>query len=164
MMADPRPVDYDPFEATEQPALTLTDPSTGLPKPDTTKVATPPASAKLTAVDYDPFGEEEPIAKPKPTILGELGKGVAQGTLGFGEMAGGIAALTGAEETGKKLISGAQELSKPYSAAVGSWEDIDSARDALLYAAHGLGTVIPTMALSIASGGAGALATGGKVG
>ncbi len=152
------PLDFeDPFEPKKTqvnvPPPEMVEPTTGLPKFN-------------VALDFeDPFVTPKPTAMPKPTaaipsreqasVIGELGKGVARGAIGFGEMAGGLAALAGAEETGKKIIAETQEIAKPYEPAIPSYKDIESIRDALLYAAHGLGTIIPTMALSLASGGIG---------
>lgn len=93
----------------------------------------------------------------------ELSKGVASGAIGFGEMAGGIAALGGAKETGKGWIEASQKAAEPYAGKIASYKDIpgesawETVTNAALYAAHGVGTIVPTIGLSMLSGGLGAI-------
>ena len=109
---------------------------------------------------------DEPVAKvekPKRSLLGEAGAGVAQTTFGLPQMVGGVTKLAGdaiGSETvsalGKDAINYWGDKMKPYAAEVPSFTDIEDAGDAAKYVAHGVGALVPTVAASVVSGGIGA--------
>ena len=109
---------------------------------------------------------DEPVAKvekPKRSLIGEFGAGIAQGALQLPQMVGGVTKLAGdaigseaVSAVGKDAINYWGEKLKPYGAEVPSFTDIEDAGDAAKYVAHGVGALVPTVAASVVSGGIGA--------
>lgn len=100
--------------------------------------------------------------KQKATISGEFGKGVSagvdslQGTLyGLAGLAGDAAGADGLRDWGLKGYQRNQDEAAENAPAVGRFEDVDGAHDAALYAAQGLGQLVPFAASSVVSGGLG---------
>jgi diguanylate cyclase (GGDEF)-like protein len=122
---------------------------------------------KGEAAPTNPFDDPD-YGKP-PTILGEGKKGVLQGVTAAKQAAYGIAAMAGkatgigpVEEFGVEGVKHAEEESKQpdRTPAVGRLEDIHGVRDAALWAAQGLGNLVPSMGASVAGGIAGGLVAG----
>ena len=121
--------------------------------------------------DNDPLGASSYIRQtlesapkpPGPSIGGELVKGVQAGYYGLKgavQGSGALAAdLVGADGTRDALLEAflrTQEDAKRVAPAVPSITDVNSGRSGLLYAAAGLGSLLPFAAASVASGGLGA--------
>jgi len=111
----------------------------------------------------------DPIEEPEDhNPIEEFGRGIAEGVLELGVITGGATKFAG-DLAGSKTISRLGEDSlgywaekaRSYAADVGSLSDIDSFSDFTKYAAHGIGSLVPMMAGTVASGGAGAIAAGG---
>ncbi|WP_337058239.1 LPD38 domain-containing protein [Pseudomonas sp. USHLN015] len=102
------------------------------------------------------------IDKRNATAGGEFGKGIAsgidalQGSLyGLAGLAGDVVAEPGLRDWGIAGFQRNQEEAQQNPALVQRVEDIGSVRDAGLYAAQGLGQLVPFAAGSIAGGGVG---------
>jgi hypothetical protein len=124
---------------------------------------------------YDPFKDPAPakgasIADPfaqgyeAPTIGGEFKKGIASGIDNLQASLYGLAGLAG-DFTGVKPVknwgldgyarnNAEAEANAP---AVGRIEDVGGVKDAALYAAGGLGSLVPFVASSAATGGVGGI-------
>jgi len=89
----------------------------------------------------------------------------AQGALyGLAGLAGDAVGLDGVRDWGLAGYQRNQEEGAANAPAVGTYRDIGGVRDAALYAAGGLGALVPFAATSLASAGAGGLvAAGAKV-
>jgi hypothetical protein len=159
------------------PELTEEELSQGLPEltdEELSSVNTTPKSPVL-----DPIFSYKGIPEP-PTILGELGKGVATGYHQLGEMGYGVAGLaaTAVEkitadslmEPGMLIpsvtspvkdwairgLAEEKQHMEPYTAAVSRIEDVGGAGDFLNYAAFGIGTLVPMLVGTGGTGGIGA--------
>lgn len=117
-----------------------------------------PASAGNFFDQYDGHG----AGPEEPTISGEFSKGVAagvdslQGTLyGLAGLAGDAAGAEGLRDWGLEGYQRNQQEAAENAPAVGRFEDVHGAHDAALYAAQGLGQLVPFAASSVATGGIG---------
>jgi hypothetical protein len=122
---------------------------------------------------FDPFkpapaapGIADPFAPDykAPTLAGEFRKGISSGVDALQGAGYGLAGLAGdalgAEGLKKWGLEGYQRNVAEQQAnapAVGRFEDIDSLKDAGLYAAQGLGQLAPFAASSLVTGGAGGI-------
>ncbi|MBZ0158384.1 MAG: strawberry notch C-terminal domain-containing protein [Alphaproteobacteria bacterium] len=105
-----------------------------------------------------------PASSPKPENLAEeVAYGVRQGYeqlkgLGYG-LAGHAGHATGIDSLREWGFKGYEEQEKEaqkYAGSVESYRDVNNLDDALKYAAHGLGTIIPTMVGGLGAGAIGA--------
>lgn len=131
-----------------------------------------PAASPKTIID--PYSASY-TPTPTPTLAGEFSKGVMTGVKGLQQAGYGVAGLAGeglkglgAERMGEAVaqfgLEGAQktaEEAQKYAPAVGGITDIESPREAALWATGGLGQLLPFAATSVLGGGAGALAARG---
>jgi len=108
---------------------------------------------------FEEFGLSGP---EQPTISGEFGKGVSagvdslQGTMyGLAGLAGDAVGADGLRDWGLKGYQRNQDEAAENAPAVGHFEDVHGVRDAGLYAAQGLGQLVPFAASSVATGGVG---------
>lgn len=107
------------------------------------------------------------VAKDTASIGGEFKKGLAagidgmQGSLyGLAGLAGDVAGSNGLRDWGIEGYQRNQQEAAQNASAVEGYKDVNGFHDAGLYAANGLGQLAPFLASSIASFGAGGLATG----
>jgi hypothetical protein len=125
---------------------------------------------------YDPFKDPPPakggsIADPfasgyqAPTIAGEFKKGISSGIDNLQASLYGLAGMsgdfTGIEPLKKMGLEGYQRNTaeaEENAPAVGRIEDVGGVKDAALYAAGGLGSLVPFVASSAVTGGAGGVA------
>ena len=127
---------------------------------DAREAAAPqPASAGNFFDQYDSHGASGP---EEPSISGEFSKGVGagvdslQGTLyGLAGLAGDAVGADGLRDWGLKGYQRNQQEAAENAPAVGRFEDVHGAHDAALYAAQGLGQLVPFAASSVATGGIG---------
>lgn len=113
--------------------------------------------------NYDVLADVDArLAKRQASFSGELSKGIAsgvdglQGSLyGLAGLAGDVVAEPGLRDWGIAGFQRNQEEAQQDPALVQRVEDIGSVRDAGLYAAQGLGQLVPFAAGSIAGGGVG---------
>ncbi|WP_281686787.1 LPD38 domain-containing protein [Pseudomonas citronellolis] len=117
-----------------------------------------PASAGNFFDQYDGHG----AGPEEPSISGEFSKGVGagvdslQGTLyGLAGLAGDAAGAEGLRDWGLEGYQRNQQEAAENAPAVGRFEDVHGAHDAALYAAQGLGQLVPFAASSVATGGIG---------
>lgn len=116
----------------------------------------PAAGLKPYDGDFTPAGQQE------SSISGEFSKGVSagvdslQGTLyGLAGLAGDAAGAEGLRDWGLEGYQRNQQEAAENAPAVGRFEDVHGAHDAALYAAQGLGQLVPFAASSVATGGIG---------
>lgn len=116
----------------------------------------PAAGLKPYDGDFTPAGQQE------PSISGEFSKGVGagvdslQGTLyGLAGLAGDATGAEGLRDWGLEGYQRNQQEAAENAPAVGRFEDVHGAHDAALYAAQGLGQLVPFAASSVATGGIG---------
>lgn len=121
-----------------------------------------PKSTAVAGNFFDQYDGHAGAGKEEPSISGEFGKGVSagvdslQGTLyGLAGLAGDAAGADGLRDWGLKGYQRNQEEAAENAPAVGRFEDVDGAHDAALYAAQGLGQLVPFAASSVVSGGLG---------
>lgn len=118
------------------------------------------------ADDYDALADiQSRMARKQATLSGEFGKGIAsgvdalQGSLyGLAGVVGDVVAEPGLRDWGIAGYLRNQDEAQQNPALVQRVEDVGSLKDAGLYAAQGLGQLVPFAASSIAGGGIGGAA------
>lgn len=121
------------------------------------------ASPNAPTTRRSSLAEEFGLSAPgQPSISGEFSKGVGagvdslQGTLyGLAGLAGDAAGADGLRDWGLEGYQRNQQEAAENAPAVGRFEDVHGAHDAALYAAQGLGQLVPFAASSVATGGIG---------
>ncbi|MED5607771.1 LPD38 domain-containing protein [Pseudomonas sp. JH-2] len=126
----------------------------------TGRAGAPPSATPSQQPDLvSEFGLNAP---ERPSISGEFSKGIGagvdslQGTLyGLAGLAGDAAGAEGLRDWGLEGYQRNQQEATESAPAVGRFEDVHGAHDAALYAAQGLGQLVPFAASSVATGGIG---------
>jgi len=151
-----------------------------MPKPSGTSIISPLATTQNQnlgelLLPRAPAVPAPEVPKPKPSLIGQLGKGIATGLYQLKEMGGGLTALAAeaikmavpvlepltepVKEFGIETIGAARKGMEPYQAEVPSYKNIENVNTALQYLSFGVGTLFPMVAMSALTGGVGA-ATG----
>ncbi|MFK8398187.1 LPD38 domain-containing protein [Pseudomonas sp. BGr12] len=122
----------------------------------------PPQTSKPAGNFFDQYDGQAGHGADEPTISGEFSKGVSagidslQGTMyGLAGLAGDAVGVEGLRDWGLKGYQRNQDEAAENAPAVGHFEDVHGVRDAGLYAAQGLGQLVPFAASSVATGGVG---------
>ncbi|TLP68252.1 hypothetical protein FEA48_30840 [Pseudomonas nitroreducens] len=122
----------------------------------------PPQTSKPDGNFFDQYDGQARHGADEPTLSGEFSKGVSagidslQGTMyGLAGLAGDAVGAEGLRDWGLKGYQRNQDEAAENAPAVGHFEDVHGVRDAGLYAAQGLGQLVPFAASSAATGGVG---------